>query len=225
MQTLENIKFWHKIKLNDGSYTNGISDIENIHKIYYCFDEIDFKNKTVLDIGCWDGFFSFEAEKRGAKSVVSLDDPDLRWGGIEGYNFLHKHFNSKSIFIKGNIYSLDTIFKNDKFDIVLCFGVLYHLSDPLLAMKKVLDLCKETASFEGLMINEERKILELLTVKELFNDSSNYHRMSKGYSDYVCDINGFTPQKYRWFSDRGSFYCTRTHQPSEFYSEVGFVRN
>ncbi len=29
--------------------------------------------KTVLDIGCRYGFFSFEAARRGAKSVVGLD--------------------------------------------------------------------------------------------------------------------------------------------------------
>jgi tRNA (mo5U34)-methyltransferase len=29
--------------------------------------------KTVLDVGAWDGFFSFEAERHGAKRVVALD--------------------------------------------------------------------------------------------------------------------------------------------------------
>ena len=31
------------------------------------------EGKTVLDIGAWDGYFSFEAERRGASRVVALD--------------------------------------------------------------------------------------------------------------------------------------------------------
>jgi 23S rRNA G2069 N7-methylase RlmK/C1962 C5-methylase RlmI len=33
----------------------------------------DLRGKTVLDIGAYDGFFSFEAERRGAKQVVAMD--------------------------------------------------------------------------------------------------------------------------------------------------------
>jgi hypothetical protein len=33
----------------------------------------DLRGKTVLDINCWDGFFAFEAERRGASRVVALD--------------------------------------------------------------------------------------------------------------------------------------------------------
>ena len=35
----------------------------------------DLSGITVLDIGAWDGFFSFEAERRGAKRVLATDLP------------------------------------------------------------------------------------------------------------------------------------------------------
>jgi len=33
----------------------------------------DLTGKSVLDIGAWDGFFSFEFERRGAKRVLADD--------------------------------------------------------------------------------------------------------------------------------------------------------
>src|SRR6266568_9564153 len=38
----------------------------------------DLTGKTVLDIGAYDGFFSFEAERRGAARVVAADK--FCWG-------------------------------------------------------------------------------------------------------------------------------------------------
>lgn len=38
-----------------------------------------FCGKTVLDIGAWDGFYSFEAERRGAALVLATDS--FCWGG------------------------------------------------------------------------------------------------------------------------------------------------
>jgi tRNA (mo5U34)-methyltransferase len=43
----------------------------------------ELKGKTVLDIGAWDGFYSFEAERAGAKRVLSLDH--FVWGASWDY--------------------------------------------------------------------------------------------------------------------------------------------
>ncbi|MFT7618472.1 MAG: hypothetical protein ACI97A_002115 [Planctomycetota bacterium] len=51
----------------------------------YLFDQLDFQGKSVIDIGCWDGYFSFQAERRGASLVVGFDDPSYRWGGMDGF--------------------------------------------------------------------------------------------------------------------------------------------
>ena len=34
-------------------------------------DAVPFHGKSVLDIGCWDGYWSFYAERRGAASVLA----------------------------------------------------------------------------------------------------------------------------------------------------------
>ena len=43
--------------------------------IVEAFDSVDFKGKKVLDIGCLDGLWSFEAERRGAAEIVATDQP------------------------------------------------------------------------------------------------------------------------------------------------------
>lgn len=65
--------WWHSIDLGDGVVTPGFktpavldTELSNL-----CPD--DFRGKTVLDVGAWDGYFSFAAERYGAERVVALD--------------------------------------------------------------------------------------------------------------------------------------------------------
>lgn len=70
----------------------------------------DLTGKTVLDIGAWDGFYSFSAEKRGAKRVLATDSfiweqrqlyglDDNFWrdfgAGKQGFELARKMFNSQ----------------------------------------------------------------------------------------------------------------------------------
>lgn len=88
-------------------------------------NDVDFSHKKVLDIGCRDGLFSFEAERRGAKEIIGIDN-DISLGAKE---FLIPYFNSKMQMHELNVYDLSPeIF--GKFDVILCFGVLYHLRYP-----------------------------------------------------------------------------------------------
>src|SRR5262245_8319886 len=65
------------------------SHCAEMHRLTWRFLEselgrIDFRGKTVLDIGCWDGYWSFYAERRGARSVLASDDASQNWAGSKG---------------------------------------------------------------------------------------------------------------------------------------------
>src|SRR5262249_46689676 len=92
----------------------------------------------VLDIGCRDGLFCYEAEKLGAAEVIGFDN-DPSPGATE---FLIPFFNSKVAIHELNIYDLkpETF---GRFDIVLFPGLLYHLRYPFWALKLVRDVLKE----------------------------------------------------------------------------------
>jgi len=73
---VEKIRWWHKIDLGNGIITPGKSD--TFKKIKGIGLPEDLTGKTVLDIGAWDGFYSFESERRGASRVLAIDEPLLR---------------------------------------------------------------------------------------------------------------------------------------------------
>ena len=65
--------WYHTIDLGNGVVTKGISVQETSPGVIP-----DVTGKSVLDIGAWDGKFSFAAEKAGASRVVALDH--YAWG-------------------------------------------------------------------------------------------------------------------------------------------------
>jgi tRNA (mo5U34)-methyltransferase len=93
----------------------------------------DLIGKRVLDIGAWNGCFSFECERRGASEVVaySLENPD-----VAGFNRLKTLLDSRVKFIQGSVYTLNPE-ELGEFDLILFFGVLYHLRYPLLALDRI----------------------------------------------------------------------------------------
>ena len=68
---LEKAAWYHTIELPDGQSSNGSYDHRK-HLDYYRLPA-SLEGQEVLDVGCADGFFSFEMERRGAKSVLAVD--------------------------------------------------------------------------------------------------------------------------------------------------------
>lgn len=68
------IPFWfHSIDLGMGVVTPGLKSPEDHRKELTSLRLPDLRGKNVLDIGAWDGFYSFAAERLGAARVVALD--------------------------------------------------------------------------------------------------------------------------------------------------------
>jgi predicted nicotinamide N-methyase len=64
----------------------------------------DFTGKTVLDIGAYDGFFSFEAERRGAKRVLATDRHPIDHCG---FAVAHELKKSKVEYAVASVFDLD----------------------------------------------------------------------------------------------------------------------
>lgn len=65
--------WWHSIDLGDGVVTPGRRSLPDMIAKWDALHAPELTGKSVLDIGAWDGFFSFEAERSGASKVVALD--------------------------------------------------------------------------------------------------------------------------------------------------------
>ena len=127
---------------------------------------VDFKNKTVLELGPSTGYITFHIEINGGK-VTSIDldikkkDRDIvrrvkhNWQeelnvfmkGEErrrnAYWYAHKAFNSKSKLIHSHVNDLPP--ELGIYDVSLMCSVLMHLQDPFLGMKNMLRHTKEKA--------------------------------------------------------------------------------
>ena len=65
--------WWHSIELGSEVTTPGIKTHESLESMLEAMGLPELAGKSVLDIGAWDGYFSFAAERLGADRVVALD--------------------------------------------------------------------------------------------------------------------------------------------------------
>jgi len=72
-QIIDDEVWFHSINIGDDLCTKGQKSKEALKKELDTISFPDLNNKTVLDIGTYDGFYAFESERRGAKRVVALD--------------------------------------------------------------------------------------------------------------------------------------------------------
>ncbi len=122
---------YHSFELPDGRVLNGSMSLEWQRSRLASFGlPDDLRGMRVLDIGPWDGFYTFEMERRGAE-VTAIDYVDL-----DTFRALHRVFESRADYRQMDVYEMDPA-DLGTFDIVLCLGVLYHLKHPLLALEKI----------------------------------------------------------------------------------------
>src|SRR5262245_61575244 len=91
-----NIRWFHRIRFPDGTTTPGLDN--SAVKLERLRLPVSLTNKTVLDIGAWDGFFSFEAERRGAARVLATDSfvwQNKTWGSRAGFDYAHERLGSR----------------------------------------------------------------------------------------------------------------------------------
>lgn len=135
----------------------------------------NINGKTFLDIGAEEGYAVFDAIKKGAKFAKGLNiEEDKEYDFFPEYlrpkeitsrkrsemeitqNFLIKEYgitnNDNFKFEYKNIYNLG----EEKFDFVFCFGVLYHLRNPYLALENLYKTTKETLIIETQGIKNDK---------------------------------------------------------------------
>lgn len=142
------IDWWHQIELPGGYITPGHDrSAEKLAALHLP----DLKGKTVLDVGAFDGYFSFAAERLGAARVVALDTYVWqRPGGKDGFEYARKALGSNVEDLEVEVLEIspETV---GQFDVVLFLGVLYHMRHPLLALERVASVTKQQLILETLV--------------------------------------------------------------------------
>ena len=164
------INWFHSIDLGQGVVTPGKDD--SARKLRYIKLPPSLAGKTVLDIGAWDGFFSFEAERRGAKRVLATDYfcwDGPGWGTQAGFKLAREARNSKVEDQQIDVMDLSPATVGT-FDVVMFLGVLYHVRHPLLVLEKVAAITKEMLVLETLV---DLLLLRQPAMSFLAGDESN----------------------------------------------------
>lgn len=168
------IEWFHRIDLGSGITTAGRDD--SPRKLTEIRMPADLRGRSVLDIGAYDGFFSFEAERRGAARVLAIDN----WGRPEcspkaGFEFAKKVLGSRVEDRTVDVYDLspETV---GVFDVVLFLGVLYHLRHPLLGLERVASVTGDLLILETHvdLLDHRRPVLAFYPGDELGGDGTNW---------------------------------------------------
>ncbi|MBY0505702.1 MAG: class I SAM-dependent methyltransferase [Bryobacteraceae bacterium] len=146
---LERTGLYHSMRLPDGSVLEGAMPLSYQEDRWRWFQlPEDLTGLTALDVGPWDGYFTFELERRGAQ-VTAIDYADL-----DTFRRLHHLMGSRAKYLKMDLYDV-TRESPGEFDIVLLLGVLYHLKHPLLALERVCAITKDTCIIDTFVADPE----------------------------------------------------------------------
>jgi SAM-dependent methyltransferase len=199
---------YHSIELPDGSVLPGLQPIDHLRwRLDHFGLPADLRGKRVLDVGAWDGWFSFECERRGA-DVVAVDCV-----AFDTFIEARQLIGSKVEYLTLDVNELSAR-RLGRFDIVLFFGVLYHLRHPLLGLEKAVELSTDLALIESFVIEPESRqipsVMEFYERGELGGQIDNWWGPSSECLVGMCRSAGFAQVELKDVTNqRAAVVCRR----------------
>lgn len=143
VQSLANEQPWHhNFLLPFGIWTRPdptktyAKNLKKWERLSPFIKKIDLKGKRALDVGCSDGYYSFEISKLGVEEIVGIDLNEKR---LKKANFIKDVLSIENTrFEKKSIQEIDQ--KEGKFSIAICLGFLHRYPDPYGLLKKLTEL-------------------------------------------------------------------------------------
>jgi tRNA (mo5U34)-methyltransferase len=224
---IDTIPWFHTIDLGKGRLTSGVKSRDQLAlESSWIPERLD--GKSVLDIGAWDGYFSFLAEARGARKVVALDhyawstdhtqyrlyhaaatnageavrppdEVESAWDptglpGRVGFDIARRALRSRVKPVVSDFMAMD-LHALGQFDVVFFLGVLYHLKDPFLALRRLRQVTRELAIIESAAVVwpgwTADKLWLFLETDELNSDAGNWWEPTAAGLVAACRAAGF----------------------------------
>lgn len=121
---------YHSFRLPDGREIRGEADTFERLRALRLPD--DLTGLDVLDIGAHEGFYSFECERRNAKSVTAADR--ITWEMFPEhratFDTMHRLYDSRVDVLESSVEDLESSLAGRRADLTLFLGVLYHAPNP-----------------------------------------------------------------------------------------------
>lgn len=197
---LDALDWFHSIDLGNGVVTKGAKSLAFLEKEADVAFKHGVAGKSVLDIGAWDGSFSFAAEERGARDVLATDHfcwGGAGWGTKAGFDLARKARGSAVRELEVDIPEL-TVQRVGQFDIVLFLGVLYHLKNPLLTLEQMALLATEVlvVDTETTLDTMDEPVMRFFPGAELNNDPTNWWAPNIACVKAMLTVAGFAKVEY-----------------------------
>ncbi len=151
VQKINSFTRWH-YQFDLRGHTTPIADpthiVRHAERKRYFFDALvgmfggTLRGKRVLDLACNAGYWSLAAAEAGADFVFGLEGRQMH---VDQANFVFEVNGierSRYEFATGDIFKTDFT-KLGSFDIVLCLGLLYHVSKPVELMEKIVQVNRD----------------------------------------------------------------------------------
>jgi tRNA (mo5U34)-methyltransferase len=210
--------WYHRIPLAPGLTTPGWAPINPAS--YGVPERLD--GLRILDVGAWDGYWTFEALRRGAAEVVAIDDfsdhlgslslgARKAWGTFdlcrEALGIDHQRCKREEM----SVYDI-TAAKLGSFDVVFFFGTIYHLRHPLLALDKLSTVCRSQIFVESAILDDYSPyrgglargypggamVMEFYPGTEYGNNASNWWVPTLHCLGHMVRAAGFTASVEAW---------------------------
>jgi len=209
--------WYHTFELPDGTFIEGFMTIAQQKRRYAQFPiPEDLRGKKLLDVGAWDGWFSFEAEKHGAH-VTALDCVELA-----SFLDIRGRLGSKVDYRILDFYEIPGAGLG-KFDIVFFLGVLYHVRHPLLALEMVCALTRDVAIVDSFVTDPDNwrehtddiPTMEFYELDELGNQFNNWVGPTVPCLLAMCRAAGFARVEFLGTGDHHAVAaCFRKWEPA-----------
>lgn len=210
------LPWFHSIDLGEGLVTPGRASLAELQAMAAVIFDESLSGKTVLDIGCYDGFYSFAAHQRGAKRVLATDHfiwqyPSCRQCFELARSILAPDMESRDIDVPE--LKLSNV---GSFDLVLFSGVLYHLRHPLQTLEQIAPLAAGTLIVETHLdaIESQRPAMTFYPNRELNDDPTNWWGPNRACVEAMLRDVGFDEVRYAAnpvHASRGIFHARRHH--------------
>ena len=208
--------WYHSFELPDGTVIEGFMTAAQQKRRYAQFPIPDnLRGKKLLDIGAWDGWFSFEAERHGA-DVTAIDCVELA-----SFLDIHGRLGSKVAYRILDFYEIPDAGLG-KFDIVFFLGVLYHIRHPLLALEIVCAMTRDVAIVDSFVTDPNNwqdhasdiPTMEFYELDELGNQFNNWVGPTVACLLAMCRAAGFARVEFLGTGDHHAVVaCHRKWEP------------
>lgn len=202
---MDDRSWFHAIEIRPGCLTPG-HVLPN--PAYLDYPELqNLTGKRVLDIGAFDGGYTFMAESRGGEvTAYDIQDPDH-----SGFNIAKDLLGSRAEHLLGSVYDLRRE-RHGVFDVVMYFGVFYHLFDPLRAFCNINSVLDEG----GLLLFEGAVLDHAYNIDAAWRDKKDV------MGAYTCIPLAYYTSKTYWMNDWSTWFVPNMLCLKEWLVSAGF---